>query len=77
MNVQNQRKMLVVDDSFVNRKIIANIFKNEFLIEEAENGRQALDAIGQKDISIAVLDLMMPVMSISGRRTITATGCCI
>jgi diguanylate cyclase (GGDEF)-like protein len=62
MNVQNQRKMLVVDDSFVNRKIIANIFKNEFLIEEAENGRQALDAIGQKDISIAVLDLMMPVM---------------
>lgn len=56
--------ILVVDDSLINRSVLANIFEREYKIEEAENGQEALDAILDHTNKIAaiLLDVMMPIM---------------
>ncbi len=57
------RKILVVDDSFVNRAFLTNILSNEYDVITAENGQHALAMIYQhNDISLILLDLVMPVM---------------
>ena len=61
-----QKKMvLIVDDSALNREILSSILKNEYDIIEAENGRQAMELIEYygADISVVLLDLIMPEMS--------------
>lgn len=57
--------MLIVDDSEINRMILAGIFDDSYEIIEAANGRIAVDIISQQghDISAVLLDLSMPVMS--------------
>ncbi len=54
--------LLIVDDSELNRAILREIFYREYRIEEAENGRQALEAVArQKDrLAALLLDLVMP-----------------
>ena len=61
--VQKQ-KVLVVDDSELNREILIEMLKEEFDIIEAENGKEALDCIRKygKKISVVLLDIVMPVM---------------
>lgn len=57
-------KLLVVDDIQLNRLILRELFGDEYDVEEAENGKVALDLIdGNEDgISAVLLDMMMPVM---------------
>lgn len=60
-----QDRILVVDDSSTNRKILKRILAlDNYEILEAENGQQALETIlnQSKPISIVLLDLSMPVM---------------
>ena len=61
----SKRTMLIVDDEEVNRLLLGNIFNNDYIILEAEDGEQAWDILQEKKdlISIVLLDLMMPVMS--------------
>lgn len=59
-------KVLVVDDDFINRKLIQTLLKKNpkvTEIVEAENGSDALDKI-KKDtnINLILLDIMMPVV---------------
>ena len=56
--------ILVVDDIEMNRAILAEIFKDEYEIIEAENGAEALDLIEkyQDKIASVFLDIIMPVM---------------
>lgn len=56
--------MLIVDDHFVNRKLLRKMFEEQFEILEAENGVQAIDAIKEHESSICIvlLDLVMPIM---------------
>lgn len=59
-------KVLVVDDDFINRKLLQTHLKNNpnvTDIVEAENGSDALDKL-KKDpnIGIILLDIMMPVV---------------
>ena len=59
-------KVLIVDDDFINRKLISTLLKkNPSVTEmiEAENGSDALDKI-KKDpsINLILLDIMMPVV---------------
>ncbi|HSR74004.1 MAG TPA: response regulator [Sulfurovum sp.] len=59
-------KVLVVDDDFINRKLLYTHLKNNpnvADIVEAENGSDALDKL-KKDptINIVLLDIMMPVV---------------
>jgi len=59
-------KVLVVDDDFINRKLISTLLKKNSSVTEmieAENGSDALDKI-KKDssINLILLDIMMPVV---------------
>jgi len=55
-------KILIVDDSMFNRKLLCDILSDEYTIVEADNGRKALEIIlEQKDEILAVLlDIVMP-----------------
>ena len=59
------KKLLIVDDEASNIKVLKEIFKEEdYQILTAYSGYQALDMIkNNKDISIVLLDVMMPGLS--------------
>lgn len=57
------KRCLVVDDSRVIRKVARQILeKLAFSIDEAEDGKQALDACGKAMPDLVLLDWNMPVM---------------
>lgn len=56
-------KILIVDDSRTDRFIISTML-SEFLVLQAENGKEALKIIDENlDLDLIILDLNMPVMS--------------
>ncbi|WP_454714115.1 response regulator [Caulobacter segnis] len=57
------RRVLVVDDHPVNRRVI-RLFLDPFDCEliEAENGQQALDALEVEPVDIVLMDVNMPVL---------------
>lgn len=57
-------KILIVDDSEMNREILSAILGDEFDILEAENGEECVSLIRKygTDISLVLLDIVMPVM---------------
>lgn len=59
-----KKKILIVEDQLVNREILRGILAGDYEVLEAENGRDALDVLRQygEDISIILLDIVMPVM---------------
>lgn len=58
------RTCLVVDDSMVVRKVARRILEaNGFLVEEAGDGQQALDACRRAMPGAVLLDRTMPVMN--------------
>lgn len=58
------QRILVVDDAELNRELLRNILDDEYVIEMAEDGEQALDKFReyQADIGAVLLDLHMPNM---------------
>ena len=63
--IQRRRLILVVDDQEINRDALEVILEDDYDIIFAENGKEAMDQIRAHvdDLSIVLLDLMMPVMS--------------
>ena len=59
-----KRKVLVVDDEYVNRQMLGYIISQQYDVLYAENGRDALEKIraAKSDISLVLLDIMMPEM---------------
>ena len=60
------KKILVVDDEMINRKLITSILysKPDYKVLEATNGLEAKDLIEMNsDISLILLDIKMPVMN--------------
>lgn len=59
-------KVLVVDDDFINRKLLQTLLKKNpevTEIVEAENGSDALDKLKKEPgINLILLDIMMPVV---------------
>ncbi len=57
-------KILVVDDESRMRKLVKDfLIKKDYLVLEAANGEEAVDIfMNNKDISLIVLDIMMPKM---------------
>ena len=60
----DQLKILVVDDESRMRKLVRDFLtKKDFTVIEAEDGAQAVDIFFEnKDISLIILDVMMPKM---------------
>ncbi len=60
----NKKKMLVVDDIELNRLVLTELFSGQYDVLEAENGQQALGFVVAygAEISVVLLDLVMPVM---------------
>ena len=61
---QTRQSILIVDDSEMNRAILAEILGSDYNILEAANGRECLAMLEQYDTGIALilLDIVMPVM---------------
>lgn len=59
-----KNRILVVEDSKINRNILVKILMDEYEVIQAVNGEDALEIIRQQymDISAVILDLLMPKM---------------
>ena len=57
--------VLIVDDSEMNRIILNEMLKDEYLVLEADNGRTALDMVDRygDELSLVLLDIIMPGMN--------------
>jgi len=59
----SNKKILVVDDDPINRKLIIKIIsKKGFEAIEAGNGVEALGALKENNVDMILLDIVMPVM---------------
>ncbi len=59
---QQKRSILVVDDSEMNRSILADMLADEFSVEEAEDGEAAISVLSERggDFALVLLDIVMP-----------------
>ena len=59
-----KKKILIVDDSELNRALLADMLSGSFDILEAENGMEAMAILHDHELEIALmlLDIVMPVM---------------
>ena len=59
-----KQKILIADDSEMNRALLVDILENQYDIVEADNGAAAIDLLTQcgGDFSLLLLDIMMPEM---------------
>ena len=59
-----KQKILIVDDSEMNRDLLIDILEDQYDIVEAENGAEAVAILLQQrtDFSLLLLDIMMPGM---------------
>ena len=58
------QKILVVDDAAVNRELLQEMLEDNYVIEMAENGQQALRKLLEfkEELAAVLLDLQMPEM---------------
>ncbi len=56
-------KMLIVDDKAVNRYVLKSIFEDDYEIIECQDGRAAMEVLGEKrdEAAVVLLDIVMPV----------------
>ena len=61
---KKRQRILIVDDSKMNREILYEMLKDEFDILEAENGKEALEVLERYgcEISLVLLDIVMLIM---------------
>lgn len=59
-----KRTILIVDDEELNRSLLKQMFQEEYNIEEAANGKDALEILEKNfdDILLILLDIRMPIM---------------
>ena len=58
------KKVLIVDDNVINRRLLQKILQEQYTVIEANNGQEALDILEREtdEISVVLLDIVMPVM---------------
>ena len=63
--IQRPRLVLVVDDHEINRDLLGMILEDDYEVIFAENGKKALELMQEhaEELSIVLLDLIMPVMT--------------
>lgn len=62
--VITKQKILIADDSEMNRELLAAILEEEYDIIQANDGVQAVDCLQRhaEEISLLLLDIVMPRM---------------
>ena len=72
--MQRPKLVLVVDDQEINRDSLEIILEDDYEIIYAENGKEAIDQMRghANELSLVLLDLMMPVMNRPGGRAVKA-----
>ena len=59
----NNKRILLVDDNETSRQFMSMLLKHYgCYVEQAENGRKALDALENEDFDLVLMDMEMPVM---------------
>lgn len=58
-----QGKILVVDDEYLNLRIVESHLSDTYQLTTALSGAEALEKLGQDKPDLIILDLMMPVMT--------------
>ena len=58
----DKQKILIVDDSEINRALLVDILEERYDVVEAENGVEAISVLSKQrtDFSLLLLDIMMP-----------------
>lgn len=57
------KKILIVDDEFQMRQLLRLYLQQErYLVEEADNGREAYEKVVKNDYDLMILDVLMPMM---------------
>ncbi|KPL13242.1 MAG: hypothetical protein AMS23_10340 [Bacteroides sp. SM1_62] len=57
-------KVLIVDDIFTNRLLLAEVLRSlDIEFDQAENGREAIDAFEKINYDLILMDIEMPVMN--------------
>ena len=61
---KKKQKILVADDSAMNREILMEMLQDQYELVEAENGRQAVELLEEQfdSVFLVLLDLVMPEM---------------
>lgn len=62
--IMEKQKILIVDDSEMNRALLVDILDEQYDVAEAENGMEAISLLSRQraDFSLLLLDIMMPEM---------------
>ena len=62
MKQTRKRRILIVDDSKMNREILTGILEDEYDIVQANDGVKAVDYLHKhaEELSLVLLDLVMP-----------------
>lgn len=62
--MDNNKKILVVEDDLFLREIYTDVLKNAgFTVESAEDGQKGLEKIKRGGWDLVLLDIIMPIMS--------------
>ena len=58
-----KQKILIVDDSEMNRALLVDILEEQYEVVEAENGVEAISVLSKQrtDFSLLLLYIMMPL----------------
>lgn len=61
---ENKKKILIVDDSALNRSLLVDMLMDDYELLEAENGLEAIKILQEREleISLVLLDIVMPEM---------------
>ncbi len=61
---EEKKRILIADDSFIDREILHHILENYFEITDAKNGYEALDILTKKEVKFdaMLLDVVMPLI---------------
>ncbi len=62
MKLTKKQKILIVDDVPGNIKVLAEILKDDYQVLMTTNGKDALKGVVSEDVSLVLLDVIMPEM---------------
>jgi diguanylate cyclase (GGDEF)-like protein len=60
--LSNKARILIVDDDKISIRLLVGLLKQDYILEQAESGKQALELIESNPPDLILLDVMMPEM---------------